>query len=146
MSKVMTNLNPLRLRHSGRLVGEVRVVTTGEKSPHHWQSCRLAHWQWLVFSTWIAISFERGCHRFSIIESWPDYLSYTFMTGRSPLQGWILCFLQRPSHRLQEYPMWVRCGQSANGWIWYTLSHMSGLHMCITCQGTFLLGSSEQSM
>ena len=117
MSKVMTDHHPLRLRHSGGLVGEAKVVITGGKSPHHWQSCRLAHWQWLVFSTWLAISFARGCHRFSTIESWLGCLSYTFMTGRSPLQGWILCFLQRPSQRLPGYPMWVRCGQSASGWI-----------------------------
>ena len=69
MSKVMTDLHPLKLRYSGGLVREAKVVITRGKSPHPWQSCRLAHWQWLAFSTCLAISFARGLHRFSIIES-----------------------------------------------------------------------------
>jgi len=116
MSKVMTDHHLLRLRHSGGLVGEAKVVITRGKSPHHWQSCRLAHWQYLVFSIWLVISFVRGCHTSSITETWPGCLSYISMTGRSPLQGWILCFLQRLSQRLPGYPMWVRCGRSASGW------------------------------
>jgi len=146
MSKVMTDHHLLRFIHSRGLVGEAKVVTTRGRSLHHWQSCRLAHWQYLAFSIWLVFSFVRGCHTSSITGTWPGCLSSISMTGRSPLQGWILYFLQRLSQMLPGYPMWVRYGRGANGWTWYTMSHMLGLPMCITCQGTFLSSSSEQNI
>ena len=81
------------------------VVIIGDRNLLLWQHCRLVLWQWTVFGTCHVFSSVRGLLTFSIIVSWHVYLFCTFMMGRSLLQGWILCYLQRWLQRLPAYRM-----------------------------------------
>ena len=134
------------LRYSRGLVRVEKVVIIGERNPPLWQNCRPVLWQWMVSVICHVFSSVRGLLRFSITGSWPVYLFYTFMMGRSLLQGWILYYLRRWFQRLPGYRMWERCGPSANCCILFILSHMSGPHLWVTCQGSFLSDSSGRSM